>query len=492
MSSEVDSSSALWNTFRARTRPLADQIAVSTAAGDTTFSALWADADRLAADLARAGVVEGAVAGLALRNSTAFLTSFLALCRLDATVALISPQYRINELVALVGGLQPAVIVTDREVGATIAAAVPITRSESAGGIEVLFATDGAAIRAGSPAAILKFSSGSTADPKGVALTAHNLIAEAENIAKTLELGPQDRVLAGVPLFHSYGFDLGVLQTLYAGSTLLLDDMMVPRRTMAMLAEAGISAFLGVPALYRAFLSTPMASPADLSDPRWLLSCTAPLSAEVITAFETRFRALICQHYGSSETGAVTNHRPSEVLARPASVGAPMKGVDVLIADQDGRSVAPGIEGEVVVSSAAVARGYALGAPAEGSPFRGDAFWTGDLGVIDDDGFLTLRGRKDDLINVGGLKVSPAEVRAALERHFAVREAAVIGVPDARDGQVVYAVVELGEPASESELLSFCQARLAEHKVPRRIEVRDALPRTASGKVRLRVEDLAV
>jgi acyl-CoA synthetase (AMP-forming)/AMP-acid ligase II len=155
-----------------------------------------------------------------------------------------------------------------------------------------------------------------------------------------------------------------------------------------------------------------------------------------------------------------------------------------------GSALPPGAEGEVVVTSDAVARGYVLGAPPGRSPFRAGSFWMGDVGRLDADGFLTVVGRRDALINVGGLKVSPAEVAATLEAHPAVREAGVLGVLGSQGDEVPYAVVALSGTADESELIAHCRAALAEYKVPRRIEIRDELPRTASGKVRLTREDL--
>ena len=444
----------LWEEFHARTAALGGRTAVSAPGEDLTFAELWKAADRLAVRFAGIGVVEGDIVGLSLANSPRFVETFLALCRLDATVALLSPQYRPGELQALVDGVRPAWIV-----GETLE---PASRNP-----------------ARSTAALLKFSSGSTAIPKGIALSAANVLAEVDNVVGTLGLGPGDRVLAGVPLFHSYGFDLGVLPTLFAGSTLVLEDAFVPRRTLA--ALGGVTAFLGVPAQYRAFVGSRVDPAPDLSGVPWLLSCTAPLAPDVVNAFHERFGAPICQHYGSSETGAVTTHVPSEVLRRPASVGRPMDGVRVTVAEPDG---------EVVVESAAVAEGYVVGAPPGPSPFRDGAFWTGDVGEIDEDGFLTIVGRRDALINVGGLKVSPAEVAATLEGHPAVREAAVVGVPDGHGDEVPYAVVALSGTADERELVAFCGAELAEYKVPRRIEIRDELPRTAAGKVRLRLEDL--
>jgi acyl-CoA synthetase (AMP-forming)/AMP-acid ligase II len=167
-----------------------------------------------------------------------------------------------------------------------------------------------------------------------------------------------------------------------------------------------------------------------------------------------------------------------------------MVGVRVTVADAAGEQVATGEEGEVVVESDAVAGGYVLGAPPGPSPFHAGSFWTGDVGRMDADGFLTVLGRRDALINVGGLKVSPAEVAATLERHPAVQEAAVIGFPDGKGDEVPYAVVVLSGQADENDLLAYCRGVLADYKVPRRIEIREALPRTAAGKVRLTVEDL--
>ena len=481
------SSSQLWDAFQARTGSLGEQVAVETTGVELGFGELWAQADRLATRFLESGVREGGVAGLALGNSALFPAAFLALCRLDATVALLPPQYGRTELKAIADRVGLSSVVTEAEGGPRIAAAIPIANASVVEGLRVLVPR--VDVRAASrDEVLLKFSSGSTAEPKGIALSADNLLAEAENVTTTLELGSGDRILSGVPLFHSYGFDLGVLPTLYSGTTLRLEDAFVPRRTLRRLAYR-VAAFLGVPAQYRAFLTTQLDKVPDLSGVRWLLSCTAPLAPETVTDFMDRFGAPICQHYGSSETGAVTTHLPSEVPARPASVGRPMSGVEVSLVEE-GRTVPPGSEGEVVVTSGAVARSYVLGAPDGRSPLGDGIFRTGDLGRMDSDGFLTLVGRRDAMINVGGLKVSPVEVAATLERHPAVSEAAVLGFPDGRDDEVVYAVVSLSEPVGEVELVAFCRDNLAEHKVPRRIEVRDELPRTASGKVRLGVDDL--
>ena len=483
------SSFSLWQAFAERTADLRTVAAVAEPGNETTFAALWEDADGLASLISRAGVADGALVVLALPNSVRLVSAFLALCRLNATIALASPLYGPSELEPIVGRLRPVCLITEELMAGRLGEALPLARVERVGMLRLLFPHE-VEPTSTLTAALLKFSSGSTAEPKGIALEATNVLAEAESVAATFGLAPGERVLAGVPLSHSYGFDLGVLQTLYAGTTLVLEEAFAPRRTATTLADASIAAFLGVPAQYKTLLATRMSSVPDLSRVRWLLSCTAPLGSEQVTAFHERFRGLICQHYGSSETGAVTTHVPSEVLRRPDSVGRAGPGVRLRIVREDGTEAGAGEEGEVTVSGRAVAGDYVLGGRPGAPLLRAGAFWTGDVGVVDSDGFLTVRGRVDDLVNVGGLKVSPAEVVAVLERHPAVREAAAVGVRGMGDEVVLHAAVVIAEPVSESELLELCRSFLAEYKVPRHIEFREDLPTTASGKVRLRATDL--
>src|SRR3954451_13025741 len=289
----------LWDALRSRASGLGDQAAVKAAGADVSFGALWKDADRLAGLMRDNGVEEGGIAGLALGNSPRFPTAFLALCRIGTTIALLPPQYGRSELTAIAQGVGLSSIIVDGAGGPRIPAAIPIARASTVDDLSVLVPASVRERVVEDDEALLKFSSGSTALPKGIALSAENLLAEAENVTTTLDLGPGDRILSGVPLFHSYGFDLGLLPTLYAGATLLLEDAFVPRRTMRRLAS-GVAAFLGVPAQYRALLSTAKASaPVNLSESRWLLSCTAPLAPETVLEFLERFGAPICQHYGS-------------------------------------------------------------------------------------------------------------------------------------------------------------------------------------------------
>ena len=440
-------------------------------------------AGALAASLTEAGLREGGVVALALDPARALLPALAAAWGSGATVVLVPPALGPAELRAVAAGLSPTLIATAEGDATRIAGAAGGTaRSLVVQGLPPLALI---ARQAGGPAAdlasaaLVKLSSGSTGTPKAVVLTHDNVEAEAANVAAALGLGPGDRVVAPVPLTHSYGFDLAVLATLASGASVEQRPVLSPRRALADMADATV--YLGVPAIYRVVAEAPVSAPPDLAGARYLLSCTAALSPDLIRAFASRFGAPICQHYGSSETGAVANHQPDQVLARPESVGRAIGGVSVRVADDTG---------ELVVEGPAVASGYALGGPAGATPLAAGTFRTGDLAQIDADGFIRIHGRRDTVINVGGLKVSPQEVSEALERHPAVRQAAVVGVPDGRGAELVAAAVVLARAVPDTELIAHCTGELAEHKVPRRIVVCEALPVGPTGKVRLRADDL--
>lgn len=440
-------------------------------------------ADALVAALAAAGLREGGSVALPLHPARALVPAVVAAWEIGATIVLVPPALGAAELAAVAQGLGPELVLTTADDGARIASAtggaVNSLRVDMLPPLALIAPPRAPQAAELAGTALVKLSSGSTGVPKAIALTHASIAAEAANVVAALGLQPGDRVVAPVPLTHSYGFDLSVLAVLASGATLEQRPARSPRRALADMADATV--YLGVPAIYRVVAEAPVSAPPDLGAARYLLSCTAPLSPELIRGFAARFGAPICQHYGSSETGAVANHLPEEVHARPDSVGRAIGGVDVHV-DAD--------TGELVVGGPAVASGYVLGGPPGATPLANGSFRTGDLAEIDAGGLIRILGRRDSAINVGGLKVSPQEVSEALERHPAVRQAVVVGVPDGHGDELVTAAVVLACAVPDAELIAHCSVELAEYKVPRRIVVYDALPVGPTGKVRLRVEDL--
>ena len=478
---------ALWQAFETGTRSWSGRTAVRSPGSAWTFGGLAGEAGRLAVALTGASLPEGAAVGLHLPNGAAFLAGVLGLARCSATIGLLSTKYGPGEMTAACDGAGLGWLLTTSpaDLGALSDRITAVTECDVAGtrlSLVRLTTPDGAArIPAGT--ALIKFTSGSTGTPKGVAVSARAMMAEAANIGPTLSWRPGTRIMSPVPLSHSYGFNLGVLPVVVGGAELFLPDAVIPRRLLGTLAEQGTEIFLGIPTIYRQLLQSRI-EPVPLPAIRYLLSSTAPLPAAVIEQFAARFGLPICQHYGASETGAVTNQRPADVAARTDSAGRAFHGVTIRILRPDGSEAPAGEEGEIVVTSDAVATGYVMGGPAE-SPFGNRTYRMGDAGKMVG-GFLYVRGRLDDMINVGGLKVWPSEVTRALEACPGVSEAGVAEGITASGETVVYAQVTLADKAlTEFALLEHCRESLAAYKVPRRIDVVAELPRGPTGKIKI-------
>lgn len=478
----------IWKFFEERARHFSHRIAVRGDDETLTFAQSFEAADSLAARLSIAGLKQGATVVLCLENSISFVPAVLAAMKIGATIALVSPRYGPSEMCAIIEGIRPAFLLCGPsfpvESGPHIG---PVRYEEIDSPAQILSGLILGILAPSQPGfsgcALLKATSGSTGLPKVVVLSSDNLVAEAQTIVETMQCTPNDKILCVTPMCHSYAFDLGVLAMLASGAELVIHGSFVPRKTIRDIETLGVTVFLGVPSIYRTLLDLRITQAPDLSGVRYLLSCTAPLSAELIEMFYRRFNAILCQHYGSSETGAVALHIPTEVRNYPDAVGIPMKGVDVQIVNGEGKCVSAGSEGEVLVTSSAVSPGYIMGQPNGISPFSKSSFRMADLGRIDEGGFLHITGRSDNLIEVGGLKVSPLEITNVLQRCAQVREAAVVGVTDSRGESVIYAAVTLVESTTERELLAFCRSQLADYKVPRRIEILPEFPRTPSGKI---------
>jgi acyl-CoA synthetase (AMP-forming)/AMP-acid ligase II len=406
----------LWRSLRERARPHAASLAISSPWGGLTFDQVFRAAEVWARELALAGVGPGTVVGLCLPNCLGFVPAFLAVTRLSATAALLPQACTPSEFEAVAQRVPISWLIVhpdgcDPGRGLLVGSSRPLmlegtsnvlglSPTRLCGAAQSCLKSPGTDLVAG--AALLKFTKGSTGVRKCIALGADNLVAEAGNIATTLGLTPADGIGAPVSLSHSYGFDLGVLAMLWSGAGLVLGDRFRPRRTLDDLTGRGITVFLGVPRLYALLLKSlrPGSAP-PLRGIRYLLTCTAPLPPEVGRAWDETFAIPLCEHYGTSETGALANQHPAWVRQRPRSVGRAVDGVQLRVCDPEGKDLPLGTPGEVVARGPAVARGYVMGRPDGLNPFRDGEYRTGDLGAMDADGFLFLRGRTSGVVSSG-------------------------------------------------------------------------------------------
>jgi acyl-CoA synthetase (AMP-forming)/AMP-acid ligase II/thioesterase domain-containing protein/acyl carrier protein len=358
-----------------------------------------------------------------------------------------------------------------------------------------LFTLSGEAGRAapspgfGSPAdpALVLFTSGTTARPKQVALTHRNICASAHTIATALRLARRDRCLNVMPLYHIHGLIGAVLSTIAAGAGIVCPPGFDEMDFYAWLDEFRPSWYTAVPTIHQAIVSRAPEFGAiiDRSALRFIRSCSAPLPPQVMADLERTFRAPVIEAYGMTEASHQISCNPLPPGSRkPGSVGT-ATGCDAAVMDEAGALLPPGATGELVIRGPGVMDGYEGGVEVNRTAFINGWFRTGDQGMIDADGYIFIRGRLKEIINRGGMKISPREIEEALLEHPAVARAAVFGVPHPTLGEHAAAAVVLrsGAVAAEAELRQFAAGRLADFRVPSRIIVADHLPTGPTGKL---------
>ena len=341
--------------------------------------------------------------------------------------------------------------------------------------------------RDGNDTAVILYTSGTTGKPKGAELTHSNLIENVKVVQKLFDIGPEDRLLGALPLFHSFGQTCGMNGSIYAGSMLSLIPRFEPAKAIEILQRDKITVFQGVPTMYGAMLNCAAAEGADFSNLRACVSGGASLPVELMKAFEEKFGCQILEGYGLSETSPVASFNHPDRERKPGSIGTPIEGVEMkLIDEEDG-------VGEIAIRGHNVMKGYYTRPDATEESIDSDGwFKTGDLAKVDEDGYFFIVDRKKELIIRGGYNVYPREIEEVLYEHPAVREAAVIGIPDDDLGEEVAAAVALkeGEDVTADELKEFVKEAVAAYKYPRRIIIVDDLPKTATGKILKREIDV--
>ena len=295
--------------------------------------------------------------------------------------------------------------------------------------------------------------------------------------------------LITLPLFHSFGQTVQMNAGIYNRATIVLLPRFNPDAALCLMEQKNITIFAGVPTMYWAILNYPGAQKYNLqkiaSTLRLCISGGAPMPAEVMRAFEEKFRVRILEGYGLSETSPIATFNRLDRPSKPGSVGLPMWGVWVRIVDRNEKDVGTDEQGEILIRGHNVMKGYYKRPEATAEVMRNGWFHTGDIGRRDGDSYLYITDRVKDMIIRGGFNVYPREIEEVLMTHPAVSLAAVIGVPDERHGEEVKAFVILkeGVKTSEAELVTWSKENMADYKYPRFIEFREALPTTATGKI---------
>jgi long-chain acyl-CoA synthetase len=343
--------------------------------------------------------------------------------------------------------------------------------------------------------AVLIYTSGTSGLPKGVELTYGNLQSCVDAAIAYAALKGEHKFLGVVPMFHSLGLTATLLAPFQLGATVVYQARFNPTAALTAVREHKLSLLFAVPSMYGAMLHLKSASADDFAHTYAVISGGEPLPQTLRERFQQRFGVPLLEGYGLTETcGPITVNVPQH--HRPGSVGRPVPGAEARIVDEQGKPLPVGEQGEVWLKGPMVMKGYFHLPEETGNVLTGDgAFKTGDLGQVDNDGYLYITGRKKEMIIVAGEKASPREIEDVLLRHPSVAEAAVVGKKDESRGEVVVAFViaREGQQINAGELRDFAREQgLAQWKVPRDVRVVTDLPRSPTGKVlkRVLVEEL--
>lgn len=461
-----------------------------------TYSELDALASRAGQLLLDLGIERGDRVALFLPNIPEFVVAYLGILKIGAIAVSVNARYRRDEVMHILADSGARVVVTTAALRGEI-------DSDALEALDYLFIAEGdpgadlpwhaLCMRAlggvnavdlppDAPAAIV-YTSGTTGRAKGAVLSHRNVTTNMAAKQLYLQIQPTDRLLLFLPLFHCFGQNAVLNAGLHSGATLVLQRRFDRERTLAQIRQHRVTMFFAIPAIYILLLDK--ADPAAFGSVRYFFSAAAPMPLEIEIRWAERYQRPIHQGYGLTETSPFASYNHLDQY-RSGSIGTPIQGVSMKVVDvETGRDVAPHEPGEIVIRGSNVMLGY-WNRPAEtAAAMRDGWFHTGDIGYRDEAGYFFLVDRLKDMINVGGLKVYPAEVENILYQHPAVAEAAVFGVPDAVMGERVKAHVVLKphQPADEQALIDFCSARIADFKVPAAIEFVAEIPKSPTGKI---------
>jgi long-chain acyl-CoA synthetase len=335
--------------------------------------------------------------------------------------------------------------------------------------------------------AVIIYTSGTTGTPKGAELTHFQLYMNSDIPGRIFGVEEDDIVIVAVPLFHVFGLSSILNIVVRFGATMVLLPRFDSTAVLQSIMKYRATIFEGVPTMYVDLLSQSDFDDYDLSSLRVAISGGAAIPAEVLEEFERRVGVVILEGYGLSETASTATFNQSAAERKAYSVGKPIWGTEAAIWDKTNQPLPSGHGnvGEIVIRGYNVMKGYHGRPDADAEAFTGEWLHTGDLGYVDDEGFFFIVDRKKELIIRGGYNVYPREIEEVLYTHPAVFEAAVLGMADPRVGEEVMAFVSLriGATATPSEIIDYVKQRVAAYKYPRRIEIRDVLPKGSTGKI---------
>lgn len=481
-----------------------NKVAVLEGNNPTTYLELKCMAEGLAASLYENGFRKGDLLAIMLPNCFEYILSFYAVQRLGGTVVQVNPMYQPRELENLLedSGAKwfishQAQVQKIEKIGYKEKLHILIADGDRGEDSSLYFWVDNGkneppiiGMDVDNDIAILQYTGGTTGKPKGVMISHYNVVC---NLYQNKVSSPEEangnvweRVIGMAPMFHAMGLTI-MITTIFRGGTyypILKFDLNIVVDTIKKIQP---TVFSGSPTMYIALLNHPGLKAEDLSAIKSFGSGSAPLSVEVMKAFEEKTSVPITESYGLSEATTMTHKNPSNGVRKPGSIGIPVPSTDCRIVDIETgtKDVLLGEKGELLIKGPQIMKGYWKNKTETEKTLKNGWLYTGDLAVMDQDGYFYIVGRKKDMIIAGGYNIYPLEIEEVLYKLPEVKEVCVYGIPDKYRGETVKAAIVLKENTTitEKEVEEWCNEHLARYKVPRYIEFREELPKTAVGKI---------
>jgi fatty-acyl-CoA synthase len=480
--------------FHARRTP--DRCALKYRGEDISYAEFDRRIRRVGGWLVSRGIGPGEVVAVLMKNSAAFLELAFATSHIGAVFLPINYRLSADEVGYIVGNSGARILIADEELARIAAASAPLTLlTEVAQSNASLLAPDitPAPMHVRQPRDLMRlmYTSGTTDRPKGVMLTYENMYWKSADQTLVLGLNAETRLLVVGPLYHVGALDLPGIAVLWHGGLLSIHRNFEPEQALAAIEAEKLNAAWFAPVMTSAILTCPTRISYDVSSLCWAIGGGEKTPEARIRTFSDYFKnARYIDAYGLTETcGGDTFMEAGREIEKIGSTGRATAHVEIEIRDDAGNRLPSGQNGEICLRGPKVTQGYWKDPEKTAAAFFGDWFRTGDVGYLDDDGFLYLTDRKKDMIISGGENIASSEVERVIYELPEVREVAVIGMFDERWGEKPVAVVVLGDGAALdlAGLTEHCRARLAGFKVPKQLIIRDSLPRNPSGKVLKRV-----
>jgi len=479
-----------------------DAVAVISRGKHTSYGDLRRQVSGLRGGLLALGLAPGDRVGIVAANNWYFVVSYLAVLSAGCVAVPINPTSPVPEVQQELAAIGARVVIAGPKARATVIgldrSALPAletvitSQGEEVPGalvLDDLVAAEPAPMveRGADDLAVLIFTSGTAGSPKAAMLTHGNLLANLEQCQAHpgRAQGHEDVVLGVLPLFHIFGLNVVLGLSLVAGASVLLVERFDPQSALESVVNHGVTVISGAPTMWSAWAALPGAATDAFAKVRLATSGAAKLDPATRRSLQERFGLDLTEGYGLTEASPVVTSGTG-LLAPEGSIGVPLPGLHVRLVDADGQDSLVGDAGELWVQGPNVFSGYWNDPEATGGALTNDGWLrTGDIAVVDDDGFLFLVDRVKDIIIVSGFNVFPAEVEEVIASHPAVAQAVVIGVPHPHSGEAVkaYVVVEPGVSVEEDDIIQHCEAHLARYKCPQKVMFVDEIPQSATGKV---------